>query len=150
MASRPTSGSTRARGDSALLRVVAPVAEMAHARFDRALELLNEADGRARVALDTESGLAVGVDGAFAMPMPAQARGLPGSDRAAAAAVLFLDRYGALFGIPGWHVLKPLSASPLGRSIWFTFEATLGDRTVNAHVCADEDTVKHVRIEADA
>jgi hypothetical protein len=127
--------------------VVAAVTELAHLRFDRALEELQSVDGRARVAMDVDTGLAIGIDGAFPMPMPAAARNLPGSDRAAAAAVLFLDQFGGLFGIPGWHVLKPLSASPLGRSIWFTFEAQACGEKVNAHVCADEDTVKHVRIE---
>ena len=123
------------------------MASMAHLRFDRALSELQQLDPRARVALDNESGLATGIDGTFKMPMPPAARSLPGSDRAAAAAVIFLDRFGGLFGIPGWHVLSPLSASPLGRSVWFAFEAKLGDSIVTAHVCADEDTVKYVRIE---
>lgn len=125
----------------------APIADLAHVRFDRALEELQDVDARARVALDTGNGLAKGVDGNFPMPMPAAARSLPGSDRAAAAAVLFLDRFGAMFGIPGWHALRPLSASPLGRSIWFAFEARTPGGTVEAHVCADEDVVKHVRIQ---
>ena len=116
-------------------------------RFDRALEDLQDTDPRARVALDTETGLARGVDGNFPMPMPTAAKSLPGSDRAAAAVVLFLDQYGGLFGIPGWHALRPLSASPLGRSIWFAFEARTPNGTVEAHVCADEDVVKHVRIQ---
>jgi hypothetical protein len=124
-----------------------PIADLSHVRFDRALEELQDVDPRARVALDTGSGLAKGVDGNFPMPMPTAARSLPGSDRAAAAAVLFLDHYGALFGIPGWHALRPISASPLGRSIWFAFEARTPGGTLEAHVCADEDVVKHVRIQ---
>ena len=124
-----------------------PIAELAHVRFDRALEDLQEVDSRARVALDTQSGLARGVDANVPMPMPMAARSLPGSDRAAAAAVLFLDQFGGLFGIAGWHVLKPVSASPLGRSIWFAFEATTAGGTIEAHVCADEDVVKHVRVQ---
>lgn len=131
------------------LSAVAPaVHDLSHIRFDRALADLHDTDPRARVALNTDTGLARGVDGTFPMAMPAAARALPGSDRAAAAAVLFLDRFGGMFGIAGWHVLSPLSASPLGRSVWFAFEASTPDGTVTAHVCADEDTVKHVRIEA--
>jgi hypothetical protein len=122
--------------------------DIAHARFDRALAELQSFDARARVALDTDTGLAKGVDGTFQMPMPPAARDLPGSDRAAAAAVLFLDRFGGMFGIPGWHVLRPLHASPLGRSIWFAFEAAVArDETVTIHVCADEETVKYARVE---
>jgi hypothetical protein len=137
-------------GGAAIAAVPSPapaVHDLSHIRFDRALADLHDTDPRARVALDTETGLAHGVDGTFQMTMPAAAQALPGSDRAAAAAVLFLDRFGGLFGIAGWHVLSPVSASPLGRSLWFAFEATTSEGTITAHVCADEDTVKHVRIE---
>ena len=138
------------RGGAAIAAVPSPAPEvhsLGDLRFDRALADLNDTDPRARVALDTKTGLAHGVDGTFQMTMPAAARALPGSDRAAAASVLFLDRFGGLFGIAGWHVLSPLSASPLGRSVWFAFEAKTAAGIVTAHVCADEDTVKHVRIE---
>lgn len=144
--SRQTPASTATRDHEAAPGATR-VADMGHLRFDRALVDLQSTDPTARVALDIHTGLAKGVDGRFPMPMPAAARALPGSDRAAAAAVLFLDRFGGVFGIPGWHVLKPLSASPLGRSIWFAFEARLGTETVVAHVCADEETVKYARIE---
>ena len=126
------------------------VSELEYARFDRALERLQSADPHSRVALDDQTGLAVGLDGAFRVPVPATVRSLPGTDRAAAASVLFLDRYGAVFGIPGWHCLEPVSASPLGRTMWFGFNARIAPgRTLAVHVCADEDTVKHVRIERD-
>lgn len=125
----------------------ADIAELCHVRFDRALAQLHDVDQRARVSLDTATGLANGVDGSFPVSMPPAARELPGGDRAAAAAVLFLDRYGPIFGIPGWHVLSPQSVSPLGRAIWFCFRATTADGVLTAHVCADEETVKHVRIE---
>lgn len=123
------------------------VHELEHARFDRALADLHHLDPRAKVALDTVTGLATGLDGSFPMAMPAAARALPGSDKAAASAVLFLDRFGGLFGIAGWHVLSPLSASPLGRTLWIAFEATTPHGVITAHVCAEEDTVTHVRIE---
>ena len=125
----------------------AQIADFQHAQFDRALERLHEADPLARVALDAGSGVATGFDGSVELSMPTSANALPASDRAAAAAVLFLDAYGSLFGIPGWHVLSPQSASPLGSSIWFAFEAKLADRTIVAHVCADAEMVRHVRIE---
>jgi hypothetical protein len=124
----------------------AQIADFQHARFDRALERLHDADPLARVALDARTGVAKGFDGTVELAMPPGAASLPASDRAAAAAVLFLDGYGDVFGIPGWHVLKPRSASPLGSSIWFAFDADLGDRTVTAHVCADAELVRHVRI----
>lgn len=126
---------------------LAEISDLQHVRFDRALEKLQELDPQAQVALDTDTGLAIGTDGNFSVAMPAAAMALPGSDRAAAAAVLFLDNYGDLFGIPGWHSLHPTSASPLGRAIWFSFEATTGAGVITAHVCADEHIVKHVRIE---
>lgn len=133
--------------------VAAPIADIEQVRFDRALVELQAEDPRARVALDTDTGLAIGVDVDVPMPMPAAARALPESDRAAAASVLFLDRFGALFGIAGWHVLEPRFASPVGSSIWFTFAATVppgrarsGDEVL-VNVCADRDVVRHVRIE---
>jgi hypothetical protein len=126
----------------------AQIADFQHARFDRALERLHDADPLARIALDAESGIAKGFDGHVELPMPIAAASLPASDQAAAAAVLFLDGFGDVFGIPGWHVLRPRSASPLGASIWFAFDADLGSgRTVTAHVCAEGATVRHVRIE---
>ena len=79
--------------------------------------------------------------------MPAAARALPDNDRAAAASVLFLDQFGSLFGIAGWHVLEPRFATPMGNTIWFTFAATTrrGEQLVN--VCAEGDIVRHVRVE---
>lgn len=142
----PTSDGSAARISLAAEPAPATL-HMSHVRFDRALGELQQLDSRARVALDADTGLATGIDGTFRMPMPPAARSLPGSDRAAAASVIFLDRFGGLFGIPGWHVLSPLSASPLGRSVWFAFEAQVGNDVITAHVCADEDTVKYVRIE---
>lgn len=136
---------------SASLRATAaPIADLAQARFDRALADLHDADPAARVALDAESGLAVGLDVNVPMKLPPMASSLPGTDRAAAAAVLFLDRFGGLFGLPGWHVLEPRAASPLGRTTWFTFAARRereGDGEMLINVCADEDVVKHVRVE---
>ena len=125
----------------------AEVTDLQHMRFDRALERLHDADPHSRVALDSSSGLANGVDGSFEIDLPPAARELPGTDRAAAAAVLFIDEYGDVFGVPGWHVLTPDSASPLGRSMWFSFTATIGPEKLGVHVCADEQVVKHVRIE---
>ena len=125
----------------------APIADLEQARFDRAAAELQAADPRARVALDDTSGLAVGVDVNVPVEMPLAARALPGSDRAAAAAVLFLDRFGALFGIPGWQALEPRSAAPVGRSTWFSFAATTRRGTLTVNVCADEDVVRHVRVE---
>lgn len=125
----------------------APIADLEQVRFDRALEELQLHDVRARVALDTETGLAVGVDVHVRMSMPAAARALPSSDRSAAASVLFLDEFGALFGIAGWHVLEPRFASPLGSTIWFTFAATSPRGEVLVNVCADDDVVRHVRVE---
>jgi len=124
-----------------------PIADMEQARFDRALGDLHYADPKARVALSQDTALAVGFDGEVRLAMPAAAQALPESDRAAAAAVLFLDQYGSLFGIAGWHVLEPRYASPLGATTWFTFaaETHVGELLVN--VCAEADTVKHVRVE---
>lgn len=133
--------------------VAAPITDLEQVRFDRALVDLQAEDPRARVALDADTGLAVGVDVNVPMPMPAAARALPESDRAAAASVLFLDRFGALFGIAGWHVLEPRFASPVGSTIWFTFAAAVppgrarsGDEVL-VNLCADQDVVRHVRIE---
>ncbi|MCW2923486.1 MAG: hypothetical protein JWM98_890 [Thermoleophilia bacterium] len=126
----------------------APIADLEQVRFDRALEELQDSDPAARVALDSETGLAVGVDTEVRVAMPAAARALPASDRSAASAVLFLDRFGALFGVAGWHVLEPRFASPIGSSIWFTFAVASprrGEFLIN--VCAQEDTVRHVRVE---
>jgi hypothetical protein len=125
----------------------APIADLEQIRFDRALEELQVHDPRARVALDSQTGLAIGVDVDVRMPMPAAARALPASDRSAAAGVLFLDQFGALFGIAGWHVLEPRFASPLGSTIWFTFAATTGRGELLVNVCAEEDVVRHVRVE---
>jgi hypothetical protein len=125
------------------------VTDLAQARFDRALELLHDLDPSARVSLDRSTGLARGADGSFTISMPAVARTLPDSDRMAAAAVLFLDRYAALFGLPGWHVLEPEVVSPLGHTLWFSFSGELVDGSpVRIQVCADCDTVTHVRVEA--
>lgn len=125
----------------------APIADLDQVRFDRALAELQHADPQARVALDNVTALAVGADVDVRMPMPAAARGLPATDRAAAASVLFLDEYGPLFGIAGWHVLEPRNASPLGGSTWFTFAATVRGREILVNVCACEDRVRHVRVE---
>jgi hypothetical protein len=138
-------------------RVVAPLREhraaiinMHDLRFDRALGRLHDADDLARVSLDTETGLAVGLDAHVIMPMPPAARALPSSDRAAAAAVLFIDRYGDLFGITGWHMLEPKSAAPLGETIWFCFDTQLSTgEPVELFVCCDESTVRFVRVELD-
>lgn len=125
----------------------APIADIEQIRFDRALADLQLHDPRARVALDFERGLAIGVDVNVPMSMPAAARALPDNDRAAAASVLFLDQFGSLFGIAGWHVLEPRFATPMGNTIWFTFAATTrrGEQLVN--VCAEGDIVRHVRVE---
>lgn len=125
---------------------VLQVADLQHVRFDKALAKLHEMDDFARVTLDTQTGLAVGVDGLFGMTMPSAAKILPATDRAAAAAVLFLDRFGALFGIAGWHVLSPVSAAPIGSALWFTFEAKTSDGKLSVNVCADEEIVTHVRV----
>lgn len=131
----------------------APIVDLEQVRFDRALVELQAADPRARVALDAETGLAVGVDVNVPMAMPAAARALPESDRAAATSVLFLDRFGALFGIAGWHTLEPRFASPVGSTIWFTFAATVppgrarSGNELLVNVCADGDVVRHVRVE---
>lgn len=122
------------------------VISMQHARFDKALARLNELDDHASVALDTETGVAVCIDGMFGMEMPTAARALPNSDRAAAAAVLFLDQFGALFGIAGWHVLHPVSASPIGSSIWFVFDADTAYGRKRVHICTDEQMVISVRL----
>lgn len=126
---------------------VAALADFAQARFDRALAELQVHDPAARVALDQETALAVGVDVNVRMSMPAAARALPESDRAAASSVLFLDRFGPLFGIAGWHVLDPRYASPMGDTIWFTFAAETPRGEVLVNVCAQEDVVRHVRVE---
>ena len=125
----------------------APIADLEQARFDRALIDLQLSDPKARVALDSTTGLAVGVDVDVRVSMPAAARALPASDRAAAASVLFLDQFGSLFGIAGWHVLDPRNASPLGTTIWFTFEAKTRQGELLVNVCTDDDVVRHVRIE---
>jgi hypothetical protein len=126
----------------------APIADFAQVRFDRALADLQLHDPRARVALDAELGLAIGADVTVPMPMPAAARALPRADQAAAASVLFLDQFGALFGVAGWHVLEPRFASPMGSTIWFTFAASTATRgEVLVNVCADGDIVRHVRVE---
>ncbi len=129
----------------------APIADFVQVRFDRALAELQLHDSRARVALDAERGLAIGVDANVPMSMPAAARALPQADQAAAASVLFLDQFGALFGIAGWHVLEPRYATPMGSTIWFTFAATVqrgGEpHELLVNVCADGDIVRHVRIE---
>jgi hypothetical protein len=125
----------------------APIADLEQVKFDRALEDLQLHDAKARVALDSETGLAVGVDVQVRMSMPAAARALPRSDRSAASSVLFLDQFGALFGIAGWHVLEPRFASPLGQSIWFTFAARTARGEILVNVCADDDVVRHVRLE---
>jgi hypothetical protein len=128
-----------------------PITDFDQVRFDRALADLQLHDPRARVALDSSSALAVGADVNVPMSMPAAAQALPESDRAAAASVLFLDQFGALFGIAGWHVLEPRFASPMGSTIWFTFAATMPagrhQRELLVNVCADGDVVRHVRIE---
>jgi hypothetical protein len=128
-----------------------PIADIEQVRFDRALADLQLHDPRARVALDSHSALAIGADVNVPMSMPAAAQALPESDRAAAASVLFLDQFGALFGIAGWHVLEPRFASPMGSTIWFTFAATMPEgrtqRELLVNVCTDGDVVRHVRIE---
>lgn len=125
----------------------APIADFEQVRFDRALADLQLHDPRARVALDSTSALAVGADVNVPMSMPAAARALPETDRAAAASVLFLDQFGALFGVPGWHALEPRFATPMGSTIWFTFAATTRRGEVLVNVCADGDVVRHVRVE---
>lgn len=125
----------------------APIADIEQVRFDRALAELQLHDPRARVALDSDCGLAVGVDVNVPMSMPAAARALPQSDQSAAACVLFVDQFGALFGIAGWHVLEPRFASPMGSTIWFTFAAQTRRGEVLVNVCADGDVVRHVRVE---
>ena len=124
-----------------------PIADLGQARFDRALAELQHADPRARVALDSEHGLAVGCDVNVPMEMPPAALTLPESDRAAAASVLFLDQFGALFGVAGWHALEPRFATPMGSTVWFTFETTVRERSVLVNVCAEGDVVRHVRME---
>lgn len=126
----------------------ASVAHLSHARFDRAVAELNELDHRARVALDTETGMVRGVDGCFEMELTSAIRALPETDQAAAASVLFLDRVGAAFGLAGWHVLTPEAASPLGSTIWFTFTADADAGPVRVHVCADAHRILHVRVES--
>ncbi len=116
-------------------------------KFDRALAELQLHDPRARVALDSDCGLAIGADVNVAMSMPAAARALPESDRSAAASVLFLDQFGAMFGVAGWHVLEPRFASPMGSTIWFTFAAETRRGEVLVNVCAEGEVVRHVRVE---
>ncbi len=128
----------------------AEISAIASARFERALHALYLIDPVCRVALHTDDALAVGLDGTFPIDMPIAARTLPSSDRAAAAAVLFLDKYGALFGIPGWHALSPTTASPLGTTIWFTFNAEAACGEVTVRICADDDVIRAVRIERSA
>jgi len=129
----------------------APIADLGQVKFDRALEELSLSDPRARVALDDSTGLAIGVDASVRVSMPAAAQALPVSDRAAAASVLFLDTYGALFGVPGWHALEPRFASPLGDTIWFTFAVDRGELPeILVNVCAEDDVVRHVRVERTA
>ncbi len=125
----------------------APIADIEQVRFDRALAELQLHDPRARVALDSAHGLAIGADLNVPMSMPAAARALPESDRSAAASVLFLDQFGAMFGIAGWHVLEPRFASPMGSTIWFTFAARTRRGEILVNVCADGDVVRHVRVE---
>jgi hypothetical protein len=126
----------------------APIADFQQVRFDRALADLGAAAPDARVALDERTGLAIGIDAEVRMPMPAAAQALPAMDRAAAASVLFLDQFGPLVGVAGWHVLEPRFASPIGDTVWLTFEARCerhGTRLIN--VCASGDMVRHVRVE---
>lgn len=123
-----------------------PIADFEQARFDRALVELQIADPAARVALDDETGLAIGVDATVRMPMPAAAAALTSGDRAAAASVLFLDRMGSMFGITGWHALEPRFASPLGSTLWFTFAAHTARGELLVNVCTKDDTVLHVRV----
>ena len=125
----------------------APIADIEQVRFDRALEELQHEDPRARVALDAETGLAVGADINVPIAMPAAAQALPESDRSAAASVLFLDRFGSMFGIAGWHVLEPSFASPMGSTIWFTFAAQSRRGEILVNVCTDGEVVRHVRVE---
>jgi hypothetical protein len=125
----------------------APIADFTQIRFDRALAELQVHDSRARVALDADLGLAIGADVNVPMSMPAAARALPEADRAAAASVLFLDQFGALFGVAGWHVLEPRFASPMGSTIWFTFAAQTSRGEILVNVCAEGDVVRHVRVE---
>ena len=125
----------------------APIADIEQVKFDRALAELQLHDPRARVALDSDCGLAIGADVNVAMSMPAAARALPESDRSAAASVLFLDQFGAMFGVAGWHVLEPRFASPMGSTIWFTFAAETRRGEVLVNVCAEGEVVRHVRVE---
>ena len=124
----------------------APIADLAQARFERALIDLQLADPAARVALSEDTGLAIGMDAEVKVAMPQASRMLSNSDRAAAASVLFLDQHGALFGVPGWHALEPRYASPLGPTIWFTFAARTRTGEVLVNVCTKDDTVLHVRV----
>lgn len=125
----------------------APIADLEQIRFDRSLEELQLHDPRARVALDSAHGLAIGADVNVPMTMPAAAQALPESDRAAAACVLFLDQFGGMFGVAGWHVLEPRFVSPVGNQIWFTFAAATKRGEILVNVCASGDVVRHVRVE---
>lgn len=127
--------------------MTASVASLSHARFDRAVAELHELDHRARVALDTDTGLVRGADGTFVMELTSAVRALSRADQAAAASVLFLDRVGSAFGLAGWHVLTPEAASPLGDTIWFTFIADTDEGEVRVHICADGQIIRHVRVE---
>lgn len=124
----------------------APIADLDQARFDRALVELQLSDPAAKVALDDQTGLAIGLDAVVRVQMPQAARALLDSDRAAAASVLFLDQHGGLFGIAGWHSLEPRFASPLGSTIWFTFAAATRHGEILVNVCTKDDTVLHVRV----
>lgn len=124
----------------------APIADLDQARFDRALVELQLSDPAAKVALDDQTGLAIGMDAVVRVQMPQAARALLDSDRAAAASVLFLDQHGGLFGIAGWHALEPRFASPLGSTIWFTFAAATRNGEILINVCTKDDTVLHVRV----
>lgn len=133
---------------AAPIAAAAPIADLEQVRFDRALALLQDADPAARVSLDDATGRAVGIDATVHIPMPQAARVLPSVDRAAAASVLFLDRYGALVGVAGWHVLEPRYATPFGDRIWFTFAVESEHRAAFlVNVCADGEAVHHVRVE---
>lgn len=126
----------------------AQIADLQHVRFDRALALLREIEPAARVTLDTVTGLATKIDGRFQIDLPPDAKSQPESEQAAAAAVLFVEHFGSLFGVPGWHSLQPVSASPLGRSTWFHFDARTFEReTVRISVCADARGVSGARVE---
>ncbi len=123
--------------------------DLADARFDRAVGALRESDPTARVVLDRDTGLVRSLDGTFAVDIPVATASLPRSDQASAAAVIFLDRFGGAFGIPGWHAIRPEAAVPIARSLWFTFRidrSASGEENLVARVCANGATVRSVRI----